>query len=247
MKKTTLITIGESWTWGESLEVNGHNRLTNVYGYHLAKMLNAEWQNIALCSASNAWIAQQYNHCISQNYNSDQVIIVCTLTEVGREFNNPEEDGHRDYISDLASAESLPDVQNLQSKWIETQFLPTNYTTVFGTNFVGNNYKTLPVLEKSWIDIIGDEINQNPPKNVYTVSSWVFDKLAQAPEFKNFNKVKWLESMLNEIDKANTVIDWLLTSPLNYKIASKHPTPKAHKLWAKYLAQEIKRITKSNT
>lgn len=247
MKKTTLITIGESWTWGDSLEKNGYNRLTNVYGYHLAKMLDAEWQNIALCGASNAWIAQQYNKCISQKYNSDQVIIVCTLTEVGREFDNPEEDGYRDYISDLSSAESFQDVQNLQSTWLETQFEPTNYTTIFGTNFVGNNYPTLPVLEKSWIDIIGDEIDQSAPKNVYTVNSWVFDKLSQANKFKNFNKVKWLASMVNEIDKANTVIDWLLASPLNYKKASKHPTPEAHKLWAKYLAREIKRITKSNT
>ena len=42
MTDTLLITIGESWTWGESLEEKGLDRLKTIFGYHLSNMLNAQ-------------------------------------------------------------------------------------------------------------------------------------------------------------------------------------------------------------
>ena len=239
MTDTLLITIGESWTWGDSLDEHGHERLKNVYGYHLSDMLNADWQNIAFCGASNGWMAQQYNNFVNKNYDYKNVIIICTLTEVGREFNAPDLDNNRDYISDLETARTFKDVQNLQSRWLETQFQPTTYTTLFGTNFVDSNYSNLNVLDKSWIEVIGDHIGVKPPREVYTVGSWVFEKLSQATEFKKFDREVWLKSTMQEMDKARQVTRWLDQSPLNYERASKHPTPEGHRLWAEYLYKHI--------
>ena len=116
-----LITIGDSWTWGDSLEENGHDRLTNVYGYHLSRLLNAEWENVAECGACNTWIAEQYNKVVSKQYD-DEILIVCTLTEVGREFNQIEFDNGRDYFQDLQGITTFDEVQNIQSHWVENMF-----------------------------------------------------------------------------------------------------------------------------
>lgn len=241
MTDTLLITIGESWTWGESLEEKGLDRLKTIFGYHLSNMLNAQWQNIALSGASNAWIAKQYNDCINKTYDYKNVIIVCTLTEVGRDFNVPEFDNNRNYFADLEVTETLQDVQNLQSKWVETQFAKFKYTSLFATNFVDSNYPNLPTLDKSWIDLIGEHIGIKPPTNTYTVNSWAFDKLLTATNFKNYDYEVWIKSVLQEFKKAEALTEWLINSPLNFKVGSKHPTPEAHYLWAEYLYHQIQK------
>lgn len=236
-----LITIGDSWTWGDSLEENGHDRLTSVYGYHLSKLLNADWENIAECGASNAYIAQQYNEVVNKNHD-DEILIVCTLTEVGRDFNINEFDEDRDYIQDLRNVKTFSEVQNKQSEWVENKFNLNNpYKTIFGVNFIDSNYTKLDVLEKSWLRIITEHTGQTYIPNVYTVLSWTFDLLETAYDFTNCDRTVWLHDQLNAIEKANKVVDILMESPLNYKKASKHPTPLAHKLWANYIYEQWQR------
>ena len=53
-RKTLVVTIGESWTWGDSLGKTQHKifddkefRLANVYGRRLADTLQADFLNIA--------------------------------------------------------------------------------------------------------------------------------------------------------------------------------------------------------
>ena len=58
-KDKLLITIGESWTWGDSLEDHGYNRLDCVWGNKLSTMLDTDWINIARKGASNLWIFYQ--------------------------------------------------------------------------------------------------------------------------------------------------------------------------------------------
>ena len=66
---TLLITIGESWTWGDSLP---DNRLKNVWGYRLATKLQIDWLNIARCGASNFWIFYQLSELIRFGNNNNQ-------------------------------------------------------------------------------------------------------------------------------------------------------------------------------
>jgi hypothetical protein len=44
------------------------------------------------------------------------------------------------------------------------------------------------------------------------------------------------------IDQAAKVNDWLDTSDLNNKVASKHPVAHGHQIWADYIINNIKNI-----
>lgn len=95
-KKTLLITVGDSWTWGDSLgQINKElgilddydHRTTHIYGYHLSKQLDSDWVNLAICGIDNTSIilkAHEYLQKISYNY--DRIYLVFTLTESGREL-----------------------------------------------------------------------------------------------------------------------------------------------------------------
>ena len=239
MKTKKVITIGESWTWGNTLGDNGHDRLTNAYGYHLAQMLDADWENIAVCGESNAWIAHQYQAVATAEYDYDEVFIVCTLTEVGREINNPSQDD-RDYVECFKNCQTLVDVQNETSNWIGSILATdTKHKALFGCNFADSNYKNIPVLEKTWIDLIAEKTGIYNPSNCYTMSSWVFDKLEQSYEFMNTDRTIWVDSILEHIEIANQRVDFLIESPFKYNSSTNHPTPGGHKIWADYLYSEL--------
>src|SRR6056300_569890 len=91
-----LVTIGESWTWGDSLQSSWADgtddkefRLLNVYGGKLSLKLNSDFLNIAMPGESNLWIANKLDYLIENidSLNYKNIIIILTLTEVGREFN----------------------------------------------------------------------------------------------------------------------------------------------------------------
>ena len=235
MKTKKVITIGDSWTWGDRLEAHGHNRLTNVYGYYLTQMLDADWENIAISGESNAWIAHQYQKVATAEYDYDEVFIICTLTEVGREINNWNID-KRDYIKDFENCKTLVDVQNQTSNWIGSMLSTnTKHTVLFGCNFADSNYKNISVLDKTWIDLIAEKTGIYNPSNCYTVNGWVFEKIEQSYKFMNTDRTIWIDSVLQHIEIANYRKDFLIKSPFNYNVASKHPTPEGHKIWAEYL------------
>lgn len=96
-KDHLLVTIGDSWTWGDSLgPINidsddiwddYDHRTTNIYGYHLSNLLDCDWVNIAICGASNLPIlleAHKFLTTIEKQYS--KVTVVITLTESGREL-----------------------------------------------------------------------------------------------------------------------------------------------------------------
>ena len=97
-KNTLLITVGDSWTWGDSLgKINLNSgiiddyeyRTTHIYGYHLSNLLDSDWVNIAVCGTDNINImhkAVSYIKNLTRLYDHIQVVI--TLTESGRELHN---------------------------------------------------------------------------------------------------------------------------------------------------------------
>jgi hypothetical protein len=95
-----LITVGDSWTWGAHLcgsdFVNPNPgkffddreyRARNVYGYHLHKLTNYDWINLAICGVDNI---SMIDHCwkflktLKKSYK--KIHIILTLTEIGREL-----------------------------------------------------------------------------------------------------------------------------------------------------------------
>jgi len=52
-KKTLVVTIGDSWTWGNHL---GQDKDNLIYGKTLADHFDADWFNISKCGCSNYWM-----------------------------------------------------------------------------------------------------------------------------------------------------------------------------------------------
>ena len=87
-----LITVGDSWTYGDSLgqtrvrdgRDDPEHRLTHVYGSLIAEELKADWINLALPGISNnmmcTWLAQ----LLSRHVHGKDTVCVITLTESGR-------------------------------------------------------------------------------------------------------------------------------------------------------------------
>ena len=87
-----LITIGDSWTWGDHLGCidwekasDDPIRLTQIFGRKLADKMSADWVNIAKPGCSNYWMLEQLGAI--ENYLDDykEVHVVITLTEDLRE------------------------------------------------------------------------------------------------------------------------------------------------------------------
>jgi hypothetical protein len=144
-----LVTIGESWTWGDSL---GEKRLESVYGRQLANMLGADWCNVAECGQSNLWIANKLAWVSEQlpAWGYSDVDIVLTMTEVGREFNG-DLDADRVYTELFKSVKTFDQFLDQLSELVSEQIAPylSKHRVWIGTNFINSNYPNLPVLEKS--------------------------------------------------------------------------------------------------
>ena len=251
---TLVVTIGESWTWGDSLGKTKHTiyddkkfRLANVYGGQLANMINADFLNIAAPGQSNLWISTHFKLLMDNidQFQYNNIIVILTLTEVGREFNG-DLDQQRDYMTALKDISNLDSFLHILSSYITKDILSvdtTNIKLLVGTNFIDSNYSpSLNVLDKSWVNVIADELQQTiPDNNCYTVLSWVFERFHGLLEFTpDYKKEDFLSDMLINMEKADMVTDFLLSSKFNYNQASKHPTPEGHTLWANYLFNKLK-------
>ena len=239
-KPRLLITIGESWTWGDSL---GEQRLGKVYGCQLANRLDADWLNIACCGESNLWIADHYVDVCDQipTWDYKHVDIVLTLTEIGREFNG-NRDQKRVYTELLKDVKTFDQFLDTLSELIAQRIRPglDRYPTWIGTNFIDSNYN-LPLVDRSWLDLIADSTKQKKHQDrTLVVGSWVYERFDAVFEFNpTIERSAWRNSVLKHMDRASHTTELLMASSLNYKQASKHPTPEGHKLWADYLYQKI--------
>jgi len=83
--KKLLITAGDSWTWGVSLE--SANRTKQIYGEVLSKKLDYSWINIGLPGESNLVIKDYLRNVINnlkQTY--EDITVIFTLTESTRDL-----------------------------------------------------------------------------------------------------------------------------------------------------------------
>jgi hypothetical protein len=236
-----LITIGESWTWGDSL---GEKRLESVYGRQLANMLGADWCNVAECGQSNLWIANKLAWVSEQlpAWGYSDVDIVLTMTEVGREFNG-DLDVDRVYTELFKSVKTFDQFLDQLSELVSEQIAPylSKHRVWIGTNFINSNYPNLPVLEKSWLDLIAEATAQKVNQDrCLVVGSWVYERFDAVFDFcPTIEKSIWLNSVMSHMSLAQHTTNLLIRSRLNYKQASKHPTHQGHELWAQYLYKSI--------
>ena len=246
---TLLITIGESWTWGDSLP---GDRLQSVWGRQLCNNLKTDWLNIARPGASNFWIMYQLAELVrfaKQNtipYN--HAVIVFCLTETGRELNENwsyiEQDPSKAFDS-MPRDIGLSDLVHKQNKYVmdfcHTQsselleFLP--HDIWIGHNFCSPIHWQHPYnkITQTWVEIIAKKLQLPYNAHPSVVKADIISRYKQ--------HLSLTDNFMAEIDQAHleamTMIDFLDKSPLNYKRATKHPNAEAHALWADFVFDSI--------
>ena len=254
-KQDLLITVGDSWTWGDSLgridldkniADDMDHRTLHIFGNLLAKKLDRDFLMLAKCGATNSQIhsmAFGYIDQIKSKYRKITVII--TLTELAREITGdpwwldpaPTEDSLDGFLSDYesnmlstfhSSMLEHPDVQ-----WI----LARNFTMTYASN----TGKCSSILEKTWVNILEEaQMDKSSyPKDARIVSQLGFVPLEEYLQSHNLHR-KWRRELYDIMASASLAIDWLMDSDLNYKKATKHPTERGHELWADYLYDIVK-------
>jgi hypothetical protein len=235
---TLLVTIGDSWTWGDSIcnigfkpdQVidNPECRLSNVYGYHLKNLLDSDWINIAYPGTANRWIvdcALRFGH-LSEILPYKKIILSIGLTDIGR-----------DVIGIDISGSPLTKIKEVEQRYLTKikQLEESNekIVAIVGRNFTStidnNNNIVAHHLSDRWIDVSYNNWN----------GGWKAPDGFTVMPLNNLdnNGKQWF---LNEVvPVAHKIIDYLNECPLHYKVASKHPTEKLHKLWADYVYQYI--------
>lgn len=178
-KNDLVITVGDSWTWGDSLgDVSVRYRSDHVYGKYLSEYLDSDWINYGFCGGSNNNILKALN-LILQNvlddygFNLDQ-----------NEYNTLAGEDWPDYDTFYSSVKEYPNIVNeienfITPDWHSTfKEYPKNISEI--ENFITfnrptalNNYKELSrTITKKYQNIYlvitltetgrdSDEINQD--------------------------------------------------------------------------------------
>jgi len=255
-KDILVITAGDSWTWGDSLD---HDlRLQQIYGHKLCQTLQADWINIGLCGWSNSWIL---DHAIMateklQQNSYKKIYLVLTLTENGRDV-----ESYNSYLYDYIFTKDAIGVcgalydqylSDIESFWIKQiskiiEIAPTNLKLFVGYNFVWHhklqNYlkaANISTTEKNWIEVLADHQMIGYPPRTNLVCGWIFDTIQKVNKIAGITDDKiFKEWAIPFIEKANHVNAWLDSSAMNYKKTSKHPNAEAHKIWAEHILESI--------
>jgi hypothetical protein len=235
---TLLVTIGDSWTWGDSLcgiDANGildhPDRLKLVYGYHLKNLIgDSDWINIGYPGTANRWIADVAERFVNlaNKTNYKKIILSVGLTDIGRDI--AQEKFSRNSIADQFVQYESKLLNQLQQ--ISTH---NNIQLIVGRNFTNTFLQNKDIIEhhldKRWVDISAEQWKTNSNPDVcYSV------KMPDSKYLTDEDK-QWI--LANIVPGAEAMNNFLLECPLHYKIATKHPNELSHKLWAKYIFQYI--------
>jgi hypothetical protein len=260
-KDNLVIAIGDSWTWGDSLNnssITPHRddskyRTDHVYGNIVANKLDADFVNIAFPGAGNYWILDRFKiiaerelHKVKRKYGN--ITILITLTESGRllEF--------RKYtdalqISNFDSyANVLTDIELFDFTFIEDicSRLPDNVRVVVGRNFTDTfdvnkqAFVNVTYVDTTWLELLFKEQEfayDNACRIMSGIGYYPFDDYMK---HNVTNKVEYKEWFLQNIVETSLArIALLEQSKLNYQKATKHPTEDAHEIWADHLLTYI--------
>jgi lysophospholipase L1-like esterase len=224
-----LITVGDSWTWGDSLgntkarmaKDDSDYRLNNVYGGLMSAKLESNWVNLALPGISNTLMITWLEQLLSSNLEYTKIDCIITLTETGRH----EDHTQRNNIE--LSLENLLD-HMLAETYQRIDLLKKTYPTV---NFIVAHNFTDPIenhsIEQTWLEVLLGKTIKNNTRIV------ISEHIGQL----NYNFVYVDTSMI--IDKALERITLMDNCDYCYKEDSRHPNEKGHQLWAEYLLNHV--------
>jgi hypothetical protein len=254
-----LICAGDSWTWGDSLsKIKFDNqagaddfewRTTHIYGNLIAEQCDRDFINLGLSGYSNLaiidWVFLKLIPLYETQYKN--IIVIFTLTEICREIlvdtNWTTQCVGHDSLNEFLEQYEKAMFSTLE--YYQNQY--PNVTIKVGRNFTytfNNNLNNTSIFhfDKSWVDILVNKL-QRPsyPTNLRLLSSTATEPLITY--LKKIDKFTLYKNELaNMLADGLDAITWLDESPLNNKLATRHPTEEGHKLWADYLYEECKHI-----
>lgn len=255
-RDTLLITVGDSWTWGDHLgridwetATDDPVRLTQIYGRLLANSLDADWVNLARPGCSNYWMLEQlqnvHAHLLRVKDRYKKIHVIVTLTEDLREATYSRRirvDGLYQglWTRSIGVTDFLVQVEhhllrNLETYFNQLPFVTAHVQRAFTDVWPANTSPLL--LEKSWCDVIQDHVKfdnyQRPVPFIGQMSiNPLTDKyIVQNPERK--------AEFLNIMDLVETRWNFLGDSEYNLKGSTYHPNPAGHALWADYLFAQL--------
>jgi lysophospholipase L1-like esterase len=255
-KDTLIVCLGDSWTWGDSL---GESRTQQFYARHLANHYDADFINVGFRGYSNSWTLYIGEKLLKEvkKLNYHRVIVAITLTENARDFKSAfafRFDFAKHFVTHGISDESyesvLTNTQHFWQKQIIRMIAQSDDRFKFfvGQNFVWHDFyntlehDSLVTTNINWIELLADYQNMPRPIRTNMVTGFVFGQINLINQLADIKDTavykKWI---IPYIDRAQLVNQWLDSSPLNNKKASKHPTALGHELWAKHIIESLER------
>ena len=262
-RKTLIIALGDSWTYGDSLDESV--RIQQIYGSLMARHYDADIINVGYRGGPNSWILLAGNFIVEQlqkNNTYDRVLVVVTMTESMRDtllhdafpFNYRVQG----QIYGLTHAYYQHVLDSLENHW---QQLAQNmldktddrFVVVMAQNFVWHNmvnklkHPRLIVPDQNWIEVLAQHQDIGVPIRTNVVTAWVFRNFQGiTQQARMMDKTVCKEFALPLVDKALQVNEWLDASTLNHKTGSKHPTQQGHQFWADYMIGQIAQFDVDN-
>jgi hypothetical protein len=250
-RDTLLITVGDSWTWGDHLGNIDWNkasddpcRLQQIYGRLLADKLESDWVNLARPGCSNYWMLEKLQdiQTFIKNAQYKKIYLVITLTEDLREAKYTRRiqvlPTYQQFWENSSSIKDfLQQVENYLFDNLQQYFDSVNVVSVVSRAFTDSWQQRSWMLDKTWCDVIQDNFNfDNYQRPVPFIAQMSINPLtekfiSQHPE----RKVEFLDIM----EAVGNRWQFLGVSPYNLKGSTYHPNPAGHKLWAEYLFSQI--------
>lgn len=252
-KKNLLITIGDSWTWGDSLGSTSmkfndtKTRYKEFYTNRLAHSLDADWLMLAQCGCDNNWILNQYDvirNAIKEGFYSDfdNVFVHVCMTEMFRELEN--KILAKKLQPELIDSKTFDDFCHTYFKRTVIDRLDFTIPKLhsFSKNFwnVDHDLKSFNFVPDVWQQLLFDNNNIGVQVDTPVLSGVGIYPLL------NFLKKNSMKKLVYEFTdmlvKINKICDRLAESSLNSAAGTKHPTSFGHQIWADRLYQYYKTV-----
>ena len=247
----TILTIGDSWTWGDELgkswglrsapSNDTEYRISKVFGKLLSDKLESNWVQIALPGGSWDWITGEVKKILPQLVpQTENLIVIINYPDPFREIVSIP-------IDHPLKSECLKRFQNQQSlleitEYFEQYFyqiLDSIYSQYPNIKIIANPAFVNPIVthkfqtDKMWFELL---FNYQLPDCYIMGSGMVeLDTLLNEHKLINYYKKELLDVFWPSQDSHTKAFK---SNPLFFERC--HPNEQGHEIWANYLYDHIK-------
>jgi hypothetical protein len=250
-KDTLLITVGDSWTWGDHLGCIDWDkasddpvRLEQIFGRKLSEKLQSDWVNLARPGCSNYWMLEKLEDIREYIINSGykKIYLVVTLTEDLREASfsrriHVEQDYQQYWEQSTSIQDFLMMVENHLYDKLQTYFDTVPVVPIVSRAFTDSWQHRSWLLDKTWCDVIQEKTEySNYRRPVPFLAQMAIDPLTTKYISQNPDrKLEFLDMMENVESRWR----FLGHSRYNLKGSTYHPNADGHALWADYVFSQL--------